>query len=65
MIENSMLVLFGALGDLTHKKLFPALNSFFVQQKLPQNFHYSDLKNTYILVVYEKIIDPIIQYVRE
>ncbi|MGL1902294.1 MAG: hypothetical protein OCC49_09170 [Fibrobacterales bacterium] len=103
MIENSILVLLGTLGDLTHKKLFPVLNSFFVQQKFPQNFvlfggglsifsdksnketvdhglvedhklmiipasmdfHYSELKNTYILIVYEKIIDPIIQNVSE
>lgn len=33
-----MMVLFGASGDLAHKKLFPALYSLFIQEKLPKKF---------------------------
>ena len=36
--ESCALVIFGASGDLTHKKLFPALYSLAFRQLLPRNF---------------------------
>ncbi len=37
-IENHIYVIFGASGDLTKRKLVPAIYSLFVQNQLPQNF---------------------------
>ena len=36
--ENSILIIFGASGDLTKRKLIPALYSLEVQNLLPNNF---------------------------
>ena len=36
--ESCSLVIFGASGDLTHKKLFPALYSLAFRHLLPRNF---------------------------
>jgi glucose-6-phosphate 1-dehydrogenase len=36
--ENHIYVIFGASGDLTKRKLVPAIYSLFVQNMLPQNF---------------------------
>lgn len=36
--ESCVLVIFGASGDLTHKKLFPALYSLAFRHLLPRNF---------------------------
>ncbi|MFX0556747.1 glucose-6-phosphate dehydrogenase [Maribacter sp. CXY002] len=36
--ENQMLVIFGASGDLTARKLVPALFNLFVADQLPENF---------------------------
>ncbi|BFP39221.1 glucose-6-phosphate dehydrogenase [Flavobacteriaceae bacterium GF1] len=36
--ENQMLVIFGASGDLTARKLVPALFNLFIAQQLPENF---------------------------
>src|SRR4029078_2905983 len=36
--ESCALVIFGASGDLTHKKLFPALYSLAFRHLLPRNF---------------------------
>ena len=36
--EAQMLVIFGASGDLTARKLVPALFNLFVAQQLPKNF---------------------------
>ncbi len=36
-IENLVLIIFGASGDLTHKKLLPALFDLFVQKSLPEH----------------------------
>ncbi len=38
MIESSMLVLFGASGDLAYKKLFPAIYSLYSKKKLSKKF---------------------------
>ena len=32
------LIIFGATGDLAHRKLFPALFDLFVSQSLPESF---------------------------
>src|SRR2546430_13775148 len=36
--ENQAIVIFGATGDLTGRKLMPALSSLFVQSLLPNEF---------------------------
>ncbi len=36
--ENQMLVIFGASGDLTARKLVPALFNLFIAKQLPENF---------------------------
>ena len=36
--ENQMLVIFGASGDLTARKLVPALFNLFLARQLPENF---------------------------
>src|SRR2546425_9051324 len=36
--ENQAIVIFGATGDLTGRKLLPALYNLFVQSLLPQDF---------------------------
>ncbi|MFS4468070.1 glucose-6-phosphate dehydrogenase [Maribacter sp. 2210JD10-5] len=36
--ENQMLVIFGASGDLTARKLVPALANLFIAKQLPENF---------------------------
>jgi glucose-6-phosphate 1-dehydrogenase len=37
-IRNMVLVIFGASGDLTYRKLIPAVFDLYKQQSLPQNF---------------------------
>ena len=36
--DNQMLVIFGASGDLTARKLIPALFNLYVAKQLPKNF---------------------------
>ena len=36
--NNQMLIIFGASGDLTARKLIPALFNLYVARQLPQNF---------------------------
>jgi glucose-6-phosphate 1-dehydrogenase len=36
--KNHILVIFGASGDLTHRKLIPALFQLYIQNLLPENF---------------------------
>ncbi len=36
--ENSSIVIFGASGDLTYRKLIPALYHLFASNQLPANF---------------------------
>ena len=36
--ENQILVIFGASGDLTARKLIPALFNLFIDKQLPNNF---------------------------
>ena len=36
--ENQVLVIFGASGDLTKRKLIPALYDLYIQKLLPQKF---------------------------
>ena len=38
VLENQLLVIFGASGDLTSRKLIPALFELFVQKILPPQF---------------------------
>lgn len=38
-VENLSLVIFGASGDLTHRKLIPALFNLFLKRRLPERFH--------------------------
>ena len=37
-IEPQILVIFGATGDLSQKKLFPALNELYLKEQLPDHF---------------------------
>ena len=37
-IQNQILVIFGASGDLTYRKLVPAVFSLYMQKALPKNF---------------------------
>ena len=37
--EANILIIFGATGDLTSRKIFPALNEIFENKNLPDNFH--------------------------
>lgn len=37
--QTNTIVIFGASGDLTHRKLIPALYRLHVQKRLPPNFH--------------------------
>lgn len=37
-LEPCILVIFGATGDLTHRKLYPALYNLFQEDRLPQHF---------------------------
>jgi glucose-6-phosphate 1-dehydrogenase len=37
--QNLILVIFGATGDLTHRKLMPALYALYDQDMLPGNFY--------------------------
>lgn len=37
-IQNQALIIFGASGDLTHRKLLPAIYDLYMQKSLPQNF---------------------------
>ena len=36
--ENQVLIIFGASGDLTKRKLIPALYDLYIQKLLPQKF---------------------------
>ena len=36
--ENSSIVIFGASGDLTYRKLIPALYHLYASQQLPKSF---------------------------
>lgn len=36
--ENSSIVIFGASGDLTYRKLIPALYHLYANKQLPDNF---------------------------
>lgn len=38
IIKNLALIIFGASGDLTHRKLIPAVFDLYKQKSLPQNF---------------------------
>ena len=38
MLESCIFVIFGATGDLTHRKLMPALYRLYVRNELPKNF---------------------------
>ncbi|HSX58505.1 MAG TPA: hypothetical protein VLE47_04550, partial [Candidatus Saccharimonadales bacterium] len=38
-MQASTLVIFGATGDLTHRKLIPALYHLFSENKLPDGFN--------------------------
>lgn len=38
MPDNQMLVIFGASGDLTKRKLLPSLLELYIQQQLPEHF---------------------------
>ncbi|WP_180897141.1 hypothetical protein, partial [Vibrio parahaemolyticus] len=36
--ENSSIVIFGASGDLTYRKLIPALYHLYANKQLPESF---------------------------
>lgn len=38
MVEQTNIVIFGATGDLTKRKLIPALYNLYVKERLPENF---------------------------
>ncbi|MCA9958504.1 MAG: glucose-6-phosphate dehydrogenase, partial [Anaerolineales bacterium] len=38
MNENTIIVIFGASGDLTHRKLIPALYSLYVKKRMPDKW---------------------------
>ena len=37
--RSTTIVIFGASGDLTHRKLIPALYNNFLKQRLPEGLH--------------------------
>jgi len=45
--ENQILVIFGASGDLTVRKLIPALHDLFAQELLPENFAILGVSRTF------------------
>ena len=61
-VEPFGLVIFGATGDLAHRKLFPALFDLFISQSLPEHFFIigcgrSDFKNpAYIETIKESLL---------
>jgi glucose-6-phosphate 1-dehydrogenase len=62
--KNLILVIFGATGDLTHRKLIPALYALYDQQMLPDNFQIlgvgrKDLSNEHFR---EKMSSGILQF---
>ena len=38
-VETTTIVIFGASGDLTSRKLLPALFNLWLKDRLPQDFH--------------------------
>jgi len=44
--KNQIMVIFGASGDLTYRKLIPALYALFNQQLIPENFHILGVSRT-------------------
>lgn len=38
MTENTSIIIFGASGDLSHRKLIPALFNLYLKKRLPENF---------------------------
>ena len=38
LTENTSILIFGASGDLSHRKLIPALYNLFLKKRLPQTF---------------------------
>jgi glucose-6-phosphate 1-dehydrogenase len=38
MTENTSILIFGASGDLSHRKLIPALFNLFLKKRMPENF---------------------------
>ena len=39
MSESTTVVIFGASGDLTRRKLVPALYNLYIKKRLPENFN--------------------------
>jgi glucose-6-phosphate 1-dehydrogenase len=46
--ENQMLIIFGASGDLTARKLVPALFRLFQENQLPKNFVVLGVSRSYM-----------------
>jgi len=46
--KNQILIIFGASGDLTYRKLIPALYALFNQRMLPKSFHVLGVSRTAI-----------------
>ncbi|PKN81820.1 MAG: glucose-6-phosphate dehydrogenase, partial [Chloroflexi bacterium HGW-Chloroflexi-8] len=38
MTENTSILIFGASGDLSHRKLIPALYNLYIKKRMPENF---------------------------
>ena len=38
MTESTLIVIFGASGDLTRRKLIPALYNLYLKKRMPANF---------------------------
>ena len=59
--KNQTIVIFGATGDLTYRKLVPALYALFNQQMLPEKFHIMGVGRTLLSVeaFREKMIEGI------
>jgi glucose-6-phosphate 1-dehydrogenase len=59
--KNQLMVIFGASGDLTYRKLIPALYALYNQQMLPVKFHVLGVSRTAIAneAFREKMIDGI------
>jgi glucose-6-phosphate 1-dehydrogenase len=38
MTDNTSILIFGASGDLSHRKLIPALYNLFIKKRMPENF---------------------------
>lgn len=69
MTDNTSILIFGASGDLSHRKLIPALYTLFLKKRMPENFRIfgaatrdwsdEDLRQTCLTSLQEQSSDPV------